>query len=175
MKKPIILGRIGDSYGIKGWSHFISYTDPQDNIFTYSQWHIEQSPNHFTPIKLESYKEHGDHFVVKFADIKNCEQALLLKGKSIAVERDELPPLKKEEYYWSDLIGLTVINTQGENLGVIDYLFETGSNDVMVTKITSKIDEKHTSEKNIYIPYLKTVVKDVDLEKNIMTVEWDLL
>src|SRR5690348_13279163 len=141
MKNPIILGRIGDTYGIKGWSHFISYTTPPENIFTYKNCKIEKPPNHFEPITLNSFKAHGNHFVVKLANIKDCDQALLLKGKSIAVERADLPALEKDDYYWSDLIGLTVTNTKGENLGVIDHLFETGSNDVIVTKITTKIDE----------------------------------
>ena len=174
MKKPIIIGRVGDTYGIKGWSHLISFTDPQDNIFTYKNWQIEKTPDHFAPIKLESYKAHGSHFVVKFADIKDCDQALLLKGKSIAVERAELPALSQNDYYWSDLTGLSVVNTKGESFGVIDHLFETGSNDVIVTKITTKIDEKCT-EKNIFIPYLSDVVKTVDLEKQIMIVEWEPL
>jgi 16S rRNA processing protein RimM len=173
MKKPIIIGRVGNTFGIKGWSHLISYTDPQENIFTYKNWRIEQSPNHYIPITLESYKEHGNHFVIKFADVKDCDQALLLKGKSIAVERAELPVLSQNNYYWSDLIGLSVVNTKGESLGIIDHLFETGSNDVIVTKITTKIDEKHTGEKNIFIPYLGSVVKTVDLEKQMMVVEWE--
>lgn len=173
MKNPIIVGRISDTYGIKGWSHLISFTDPQENIFTYKNWHIEKSPDHFEPIKLESYKAHGNHYVIKLAGLTDCDQALLLKGKSIAVERAELPALENDDYYWSDLIGLSVVNTKGEHLGVIDHLFETGSNDVIVTKITTKIDPKHTTEKNIFIPYLSDVVKEVDLQKQIMIVEWD--
>ena len=160
----IIVGAIGDAFGVKGWSHLISFTDPQDNIFNYQQWQLQvdrQDKNHFAPTQLESYKPHGNGFVIKIVDVNDRDQALLLKGKSIAVERTELPTLKKDEYYWSDLVGLNVMNTKGDSLGAIDHLFETGSNDVIVTTT------------HLYIPYLKSVIKEIDLGKKIMVVEWE--
>jgi 16S rRNA processing protein RimM len=163
--KKIIVGAIGDAYGVKGWSHLISFTDPRDNIFNYKNWQLQVNRNnedHFKPVKLDEYKSHGNGFVVKIANSNDRDQALLLKGKSIAVERSELPAPKKDEYYWSDLVGLNVINAKGESLGAIDHLFETGSNDVIVTTT------------HLYIPYLKTVVKEIDLAKKIMLVEWVL-
>lgn len=161
--KKIIIGRIGDAYGIKGWSHLLSFTDPHDNIFNYKNWQIQTSNDHFTPIELETYKTHGNGFVIKFKHSNDRDQALLLKGKSIAIERAELPVLKKDEYYWSDLIGLAVTNTKGESLGVVDHLFETGSNDVIATNT------------NVLIPYLHSVIKAVDLEKKTILVEWEVI
>ena len=186
--KKIILGRIGDTYGIKGWSHFLSFTDPVENIFTYKNWQIEQSKEQFEPIKLESYKAHGNSFVIKLVNCNNPEQALLHRGKSIAIKRCDLPTLNNNEYYWSDLIGLTVINTQGESLGIIDHLFETGSNDVIVinsTKTRAEACIKNSTEtraeacvlllKQHYIPYLPSVVKEINLAKKTMLVEWELI
>ncbi len=161
-KNLIIIGRIGDAFGVHGWSHLTSYTDPHDNIFHYKNWHIETRPDHFEPLKLESHKAHGKGFVIKIARCEDRDQALLLKGKAIAIERAELPALKNDEYYWSDLIGFNVTNTKGESLGTIDHLFETGSNDVIVTST------------NHYIPYLSNVVKTVDLEGKMIVVEWEL-
>lgn len=175
--KKIIIGAIGDAFGVNGWSHLISFTNPHSNIFNYKQWQLQidrKDEDHFVPVKLESYKPHGNGFIVKIANSNDRDQALLLKGKSIAVERSELPVLKKNEYYWSDLVGLNVVNTDGKSLGVIDHLFDTGSNDVIVTAITTTVD-KHIATQNIYIPYLKSVVKEIDLDKKTMIVEWDLL
>lgn len=162
----IIIGRIGDAYGIKGWSHFLSFTDPIDNAFQYKNWKIETAHDQFTPVKLESYKAHGKGYVIKIPYSNDRDQALLLKGKTIAVTRDTLPALPQGEYYWSDLVGLTVLNTQGETLGIIDHLLETGSNDVIAIK---------TEKKLILIPYLHSVVKQVDLEKEIIVVDWEEL
>jgi len=158
----IIVGRLGDAFGIAGWSHLHSFTDPHDNIFNYKNWQIEKKPNQFEPLKLESYKPHGNGYIVKIPNCNDRDQALLLKGKSIAIERSELPALKKNEYYWSDLIGLNVVNTEGKSLGAIDYLFETGSNDVIVTKTRQ------------FIPYLKSVIIEIDLKKQTMIVNWEI-
>lgn len=162
-KKKIIIGRIGDAYGIKGWSHLFSFTDPHENIFNYKNWQMQTDGNHFIPIKLECYKAHGNGYVIKFTNVNDRDHALLLKGKSLAIESSELPVLKKDEYYWFDLVGLAVINTKGESLGIVDHLFETGSNDVIATNT------------NVLIPYLRSVVKAVDLEKKTILVEWDNL
>jgi len=164
INKKIIVGAIGDAFGVKGWSHLISFTDPKENIFNYQNWQIQvdkKNKDHFKPVKYDSFQPHGNGFVVKIENTHDRDQALLLKGKTIAVDRADLPTLKKNEYYWSDLIGLNVINTAGKSLGIVDHLFETGSNDVIVTK------------NNIYIPYLKSVVKEIDLGKKIIIVEWE--
>jgi 16S rRNA processing protein RimM len=124
---------------------------------------MQTSDDHFAPVELESHKPHGGGYVIKIKNSNDRDQALLLKGKTLAVERSELPVLKKDEYYWSDLIGLAVINMKGESLGIVDHLFETGSNDVIAT------------DKNILIPYLRSVVKAVDLEKKTIQVEWEII
>lgn len=161
--KKIIIGRIGAAYGIKGWSHLFSYTDPHDNIFSYKNWQLETAKDQFVPFKIEAHKAHGNGFVIKAAQSNDRDQALLLKGKSIAIERSQLPELKKDEYYWSDLEGLSVSNLDGKSLGTIDHLFATGSNDVIVTNT------------NLLIPYLKNVVKSIDLEKKTIIVDWEEL
>lgn len=163
MTKKIIIGHLGDTFGVKGWLHLLSYTDPTDNIFQYKHWQIQKKDGPLKSFDLECHKPHGDTFVIKPKNCDDRDQALLYRNHNIVVDRTELPTLTQNTFYWSDLIGLTVMNTHGESLGIIDYLFETGANDVIVTKGT----------KVHYIPYLKNIVLSVDLEKQIMTVEWD--
>lgn len=164
----IIVGRIGEPYGIKGWSHLFSFTDPADHIFHYPHWQIRayQKQNaQWKSIEVACYKTHGNAFVVKFKDCDNRDQALLLKNHTISVERIELPTLKKNEYYWDDLMGLQVVNTHGFVFGVIDHLFEAGSHDVIAI----------VGEKTHYIPYLKSIIKEINLDKKIMIVDWNPL
>ena len=166
--KKIVIGRIGDAFGVKGWSHLFSFTEPADNIFNYTHWQIRayQKKNaQWVSAELEFHKSHGRDFVVKFKGSDDRDQALLLKNHTIAVDRTDLPTLEKGEYYWNDLIGLQVINTKGESFGEIDYLFEAGSNDIIATK----------GEKTHYIPYRKEIIKSVDLEKKMMIVDWESL
>ena len=115
------------------------------------------------PITLESHKPHGNAFVAKFQGCDDRDQALLFKNHTIAINRTGLPALKKNEYYWSDLIGLQVFNTKGESFGIITHLFEAGPQNIIAVQ----------NEKTHYIPYTKDIVKSIDLEKKIMVVDWE--
>lgn len=163
--KKIVLGRIGDAYGIKGWSHVFSFTHPPDNLFHYKNWYIrayQKANAEWRLVEVESHKTHGDAFVAKIKGYEDRDQALLLKNHTIAVDRTDLPTLKQGEYYWDDLIGFQIINTQGKSFGVVDHFMETGANPVIATR-----------DKTYYLPYTKEVVKLVDLEARVIVVEWD--
>ncbi len=161
----IVIGKIGATYGIKGWLKVISFTDPVAGMLDYDLWYLEDVP-HWKSVKISAGREHGKGIVVHFDGFDTPEKARLLTGKKIAITRAQLPILTKQEYYWADLEGLTVINQAGEVLGKIIYLMETGSNDVLVVK----------GEKEIAIPYLPgDVVLSIDLETQIMHVKWDPL
>jgi 16S rRNA processing protein RimM len=85
-------------------------------------------------------------------------------GAEIAVEREQLPETGPEEYYWTDLEGLSVVCQDGTELGRIDHLMETGANDVLVV----------IGERERLIPYIPgQVIKSVDLENGRMVVDWD--
>ena len=103
--------------------------------------------------------------MVKLAGCDDRETVANYTNCEIEIDRKQLPELQTGSYYWKDLEGLTVSKVDGETLGKIDYLFDTGANDVMVIKGK----EEHM------IPYLANVVKRVDLDKKEMVVDWDPL
>ncbi|MDH5778014.1 MAG: ribosome maturation factor RimM, partial [Gammaproteobacteria bacterium] len=102
--------------------------------------------------------------------LANCpdrDAAQKLVGAKIAIKRDSMPKLAKDEFYWSDLIGLQVIDKTDVSIGRVDHLLETGANDVLVVKTADK--------KEILIPYIPgDVVQAVDLTSGIMKVDWEL-
>lgn len=162
----IIVGKIGSTFGITGWLKIQSYTEFGASILEYSPWYIGTDDTNRREIEIEDGKLNHDTVVAKFPGYNNPETARQLTGLTIAIPRSHLPKLKKNEYYWSDLIGLTVINKDGTVLGKISYLMETGSNDVMVVKGTTEIA----------IPYLlDSVIKSIDLDKKEMHVDWELI
>lgn len=165
MNEYVIVGKVGTTYGIKGWLKIVSFTESTADILDYDPWYLEEK-NAWKQVKISDAHEHGKGVIAKFADIETPEQARLLTGKSIAIQRSQLATLKKDEYYWADLKGLTVINHNGEELGKIIYLIATGSNDVLVVKG----DKEHA------IPYLpgETVIS-IDLAKQTMHVNWEML
>jgi len=163
----IIVGKLGSTYGVQGWIKLYAYTEPTANILDYKPWYIEEA-GHWSLIEHIESREQHKGIVVKFSGINNPEQARLLTGKKIAVLSTALPRLKKGEYYWSDLEGLTVINHDGAVLGKVIYLLETGSNDVLVIK-------NDKDNKEYAIPYLSNIIENIDLTQKIINIHWELL
>ncbi|MBX3709765.1 MAG: ribosome maturation factor RimM [Gammaproteobacteria bacterium] len=162
----VIVGKVGATYGIHGWLKIHAYTEYAANILEYRPWYIKHENSTWIAVEVDSGRMHGSSIIAKLAGVNTPEEARLFTGATIAVARSQLPQLKENEYYWSDLIGLTVINKNGEVLGTVIYLMETGSNDVLVIK----------GEKEHAIPYLLgTVIIKVDLAKQEIHVDWELL
>ncbi|MBT8448880.1 MAG: ribosome maturation factor RimM [Gammaproteobacteria bacterium] len=162
----MILGRISSVFGVKGWVKIVSHTQPKENIFSYpvclvkrdSKWH---------EVKLLNGKPQGKTLVAQLQGVTTREQAEEWIGTTIAVTRDMLPEPDKGDYYWVDLIGLEVMSVQGQKMGTVVKLMETGSNDVLVVKDS-------TQNAEVLIPWLdQQVIKDVDLTSGVITVDWD--
>ncbi len=162
MQKKIIVGRFGKPFGVKGWIKVNSFTDPPENILLYDPWLISLDKN-WQEIEVEEGKVHGQAILAKLAVCNTPEEAKAYTHKDIAVSRSQLPELEQDEYYWSDLEGMSVVNTQGTELGQVAYFIATGANDVMVVK----------AEKEYLIPYLSSVIISVDQEKRVIIVDWD--
>lgn len=114
---------------------------------------------------LEQGRRHGKTLVAKLSGCDDREAAIDLMDRIIAVRRSQLPAVSgQDEFYWTDLEGLSVIDRDGNSLGNVNYLFETGSNDVLVVQ----------GEEEHLIPYIpEQVVLEVDLAKGLIVVDWD--
>ncbi len=159
----LILGRVSGIYGVKGWVRVFSHTSPRSNILSYSSWYLRQVGS-WVKYKLQSGRAHGKGVVAQLKGCDDREQAAMLMQAEIAIPREQLPELQPDEFYWADLEGLKVQTTEGVDLGVVDYLLETGANDVVVVK----------GERERLIPYLwQDVIRSVDLKAGRMIVDWD--
>lgn len=163
MTDKVAVGRFGSPYGVKGWLKVISYTDPIDQILNYLPWLIIKG-NHTLSLEKVKGKIHGKNLVVNLEGCVDREQAKTFTNIEIYINRSQLP-LLQDEYYWIDLVGLAVINEQQINLGKVDSLLATGSNDVLIVK--------DDDGKERYVPYLAHVVLKVDLIAKTMLVDWD--
>lgn len=162
INKLVTLGRLGKTHGVLGWLRIISFTEPTENILTYAPWFINLGKG-WQPLDEYQTKQQGSQLYIKFNGYDSPEKAKQLTNASIAVPRSQLPPLPAGEFYWTDLEGLRVINEQNIELGIIDHVFATGSNDVLVVK---------NAQQECLIPYLKQVVLAVNLDAKIMRVAW---
>ena len=169
MSDWVVVGKLLGPYGIKGWMKLYSHTDPMDNISEYNPLWVHREGN-WQPINVERVQRHGKGLVAKIAGCDDREQVPAFTGCELAIKREQLPDLQDDDFYWSDLEGLTVKTLDGDCLGKISHLFETGSNDVMVVK--GNADSIDRQER--LIPYLwEDVVQQVDLAKGEITVDWD--
>lgn len=171
MKNPeqeyIIVGKTGAAYGIKGWLKIHSYTERMVDLLQYNPWYLADETR-WQSLEIEAGRPHGKGLIAKFKGIETPEQARTLAAKKIAVKREQLAPLPQNEYYWADLLGLIVIDQKGQQLGQVKYLLATGSNDVLV--IIDPAGKEHA------IPYLLgSVIKNIDLDEQIISVDWDLI
>lgn len=162
--EPLVeLGNINGVFGIQGWVKVFSHTSPRVQITDYRRWLVRHNGQE-TEYRILRGREQGKAIVAQLegVDTRNASEALV--GATIFVHSDQLAELGEGEYYWSQLIGLNVVNQQGVDLGNLEWLFETGNNDVMVVQ----------GDKERFIPYIQdNFVKKVDLDAGKILVDWD--
>ena len=130
-------------------------------ILNYQPWLLGEDRK---PVKIVDGRKQGKGLAALLPGYDDREQAITLVGQQIFVGRDQLSPTKEGEYYWSDLEGLEVHTTNGEVLGLVDRMMETGANDVLVIR----------GDRERLVPYIQgQYVKSVDLETGQIVVDWD--
>ncbi len=159
----LVMGHLAGPYGVKGWLRVAPCTRELTALLEYSPWYLYRK-GEWQPVELLQGKPHGKGLVVQLAECNNREQAAALSGTKIGVYRSELPDTAADEYYWSDLVGLRVINSDGSLLGTVDHLIETGANDVLVVR----------GEQEYLVPFITgQVIKSVDIGQQLIRVDWD--
>jgi 16S rRNA processing protein RimM len=169
----IEVGRIADAWGIKGWFKVLSHSADPQALFSSKRWFIlptEKGVKTFTGVLKLAIKEakiHSDTVVATAQDIDDRTAAEALRGARIFVARSSFPTADKDEYYWVDLIGLSVVNREGVALGSVKELLSTGPQTVLVMdyELEGKPQER-------MIPFVAAFVDDVDLAKRLITVDW---
>ncbi|MDA1331075.1 MAG: ribosome maturation factor RimM [Proteobacteria bacterium] len=158
------MGRLLAPYGVKGWLRVQSYAASPHSLCEYSQWwvHVESE---WVCVEVEDSRVQHQGLIVKFVGFEDREQVTKLRSSEFGVRRDQLPELPEEEYYWHELVGFSVINTKGEDLGVIDHLFDSGAQPVIVLK---------DGKEERLIPWIDHVIERIDTGNRILAVDWEL-
>lgn len=169
MQNISIVGKLGSTYGIRGWLRLYSSTEDIESIFDYQPWFLNIK-GQWQQTELESWRYHNNDLVVKFTHVNDRDMAQTLTNVEIGVDRRCFPKLDNG-FYWHDLIGCQMVNLEGYQLGVVTDMLETGSNDVFVVK--ANLNDAFGKQERL-IPYLEdNVVKRVDLTTKIIEVDWD--
>ena len=159
----VVMGRVVAAQGLLGWVKVQAFTQHLDALIDYDTWHLGNDAQPWREFKVIECKPHTKVLVAKLEGIGDRTAAENCKGMLIAVPRSSLPKANDEEYYWSDLVGMTVVNLEGEQLGKVDQLLDMGANDILCVR---------NDKGEILIPFLSHVVQKVSLDEKLIRVDW---
>ena len=138
-----------------------SHTEKPEDILNHRTWYLGERRE---KLQLVSGHRQGAKIVVSLKGVGNRDEAHRYEGDTVYVPASALPSLAEGDYYWRELEGLEAIDRDGVSLGVVDHLFETGANDVMVIRC---------GDREILAPYVRTVVRKVDLDSGFIELDWE--
>ncbi|HEY5524859.1 MAG TPA: ribosome maturation factor RimM [Clostridium sp.] len=140
------VGQIVNTHGIKGEVKVFSLTDTPENFKRYKSVFVEDKWMNILGVKFQK-----DRVILKLEGIEDMTQAETYKQKYISIQRDKEPELEEDTFYVADLIGCTVYDTEGVNLGPVSEVLQTKNNDVYWIK----------EPKELLIPVLRDIVLEV--------------
>lgn len=162
----IKVGKIVNTFGIKGELKIYLYSDfPKERFKNGNRLWIgsQEDPNQLQ-VEIESAKPYKNTYLVKLKDYGNINEVEKYVNLFFWIEKGDLEELDEGEYYYHQIIGCHVVTTEGIIIGTVSEILSPGANDVWVVKPEPK-------GKDILIPYIKEVVKEVNVDKKIITIE----
>jgi len=165
----VVVGQVAGAYGVQGWVRIRPYSEDAETLLTVKDWWLEKPTLH--AVQVLQVRIHNDEILVRLSTIQSREEAEIAKGTLIKVSRSLFPELEEDEFYWIDLIGLRVINLNGEQLGLIHDLMDNGVHQILRVKIDKEGDSE--KRKEILIPFVEKFIHKVDLETKEVLVDWE--
>lgn len=163
------MGRVAAPYAVKGWIKVQPFTEYLDSLLDYETWwlgHADGPKAVWREYRVVEGKVHGQTLLAQLEGVDDRTASEALKGLEVAVDRSEFPEAEAGEYYWDDLIGAEVLNTDGILLGRVVGLMETGAHDVLRVA-----DDREEAQERL-IPFVDAYVHEVDPEGRRILVEW---
>ena len=170
--EQIAIADIVGVYGIKGWVKIRVYLEDPATIQSLANLSLINARGAARPVTVRSIRAQGKGWIAQLSKIDDRNAAEALRGFQITVSTDDLPTAGEGEFYWRDLTGLSVYEMKTESLlGEVNYLLDTGSNDVLVIKSS----EGSIDDRERLIPWLLgDVVISVDLAGGRLMVDWHI-
>jgi 16S rRNA processing protein RimM len=162
----IELGRIRRPFGVKGWLHVESFTDPLEALLDYPRWTLRSAAGARATHAVLEGRAQGRELVVRLDGLEDREQAQGLVGAVIEIDRSELPPTRAREYYRADLLGLAVSNRAGVALGVLAHFVDGPSGPTMVIRDAAAAEH--------WVPATPEYLWKVELDAGRIVVDWPL-
>ncbi len=165
-ESPIVIGELGRAFGVKGWCWVHSHTRPSEGITQYRRWWVQPKQVGSVPqwFEVARFADQNKGLIVKLKGVEQREAVELLTGASLSISVNALPEPPAGEYYWRDLIGCQVQHVNGQSLGVVRELLETGANDVLVVE----------GDRERLIPFIPgEVLVSIEVDARRIVADWD--
>lgn len=164
MDEYLIVGRVSGVFGTRGWLRIQSFTRPLENLLGYDPWYLRTGPD-WTAHHLREARRHHGGLIAALEGLQDRDQAAAFVRADIAIERGQLKPVDDDEYYWADLIGMSVNTVDGEPLGNVSGLYDAPAHDILRVK-------DDTGRERL-IPFVRDVhVIDIDRAGRLIRVDW---
>jgi len=153
--KNLEVGQIVNTFGIKGfvkvnpWVNDVTRFDDLKKVYIRIRKELNE-------VEIEEVKYHKNQVLLKLKGIETVEQAELLRNGILEISREDAIPLEEDEYFIADLLESEVYSDEGKKLGILEDIYNTGSNDIYVVK--------NELGKSILLPGIPEVIKEVDVE-----------
>jgi 16S rRNA processing protein RimM len=181
------VGRVLGAWGVKGWIKVQPFSTEPQAFFSTKRWFLqapEGSPQS-VPLRpaaeslrfpllmrVQQAKAHGAVILAQIQDVGDRSAAESLRGARVFVSRASFPTPAHDEFYWVDLMGLSVFNREGQELGVVAGLLDTGPHSVLQVNPTGAHQGDESAQR--LIPFVKAYIDDVNLAGKRITVDWGL-
>jgi 16S rRNA processing protein RimM len=165
------VGYVSGAFGIVGGLRVTPFSVDADALLKVKTWWLDKPA--LRSVSVRTAKMHGGDVVATLVGMRDRNDAEALKGAAVMVARSKFPKLEEDEYYWSDLIGLDVVNLEGEALGKVTDMMHNGAQSILrITPAEAGAPDTKVSER--LVPFVDQFIKNVDLGAKLITLDWGL-
>ena len=171
------VGYVSGAFGVTGSIRVTPFSTDADALLNVKTWWLDKPG--LRSVSVRTAKMHGGDVVAQLKDTVGRDASEALKGAAVSIPRSQFPQLSADEFYWSDLIGLDVVNLQGEALGQVTDMMHNGAQSILritpapVAEVAEAAANENKSAERL-IPFVDQFVKTVDQSAKIITVDWGL-
>lgn len=165
--RALTLGQVGPAQGVRGWVRVRSYSDPPEALFEHEHWQLRSPRGEGRTVRVLEAAHHQQDFRVRLEGVEDRNAAEALRGWTIEVAREDLPPLAEKEHYRDDLLGFEVVNLDAVRLGTVAHYVDLPTGAVMVVK-----DEGAKVAREHWVPAVPKHLVKIDVAARRISVDW---
>jgi len=160
----IVMGRVIAPYGVRGWVKVRPFTSSPDALIGHRRWWLAKEEGAWREFRVDAASRHAGSVLAGLEGLGAREDAAAWRGAWVGIPRSALPAPDRGEVYLADLVGLDVVNRQGEGLGRVASLVETTAHPVL------RVEDGERSER--LIPLVDAYVDAIDVGAGRIVVDW---